>query len=45
MNKRKNPTFLEISLRVEVIRFVRVRAYKRFRYGRIERVREHYRRR
>ncbi len=36
---RTNHILLEISLRVEVIRFVRVKAYKRFRFGKIERVR------
>ncbi len=39
---RTNHILLEISLRVEVIKFVRVRAYKRFRFGKIERVRSHY---
>ena len=32
------------TIRVEVIRLVRVRAYNRFRFGKIERVRSHYRR-
>ncbi len=41
---RTNHILLKISLRVEVIRFVRVKAYKRFRLGKVERVRSHYRR-
>ncbi len=44
MIKRKHIEILEISLRVEVIRLVRVKAYTRIRNGRIQKVRSHYRR-
>ncbi|MDD7710886.1 MAG: hypothetical protein PUJ46_04915 [Alistipes sp.] len=33
-----------VAIEVEVIRLVRVRAYKRVRFGKVERVRNHYRR-
>ena len=33
-----------VAIEVEVIRLVRVRAYKRVRFGKVERVRSHYRR-
>ena len=35
---------VNISIRVEIVRLVKVRAYKRIRNGKIERVRSHYRR-
>ncbi len=44
MKKRLDFVFLEISLRVELIRIVRVKAYTRIRNGRIQKVRSHYRR-
>ena len=33
-----------VAIEVEIIRLVKVRAYKRVRFGKIERVRSHYRR-
>ena len=33
-----------VAIEVEIIRLVKVRAYKRVRFGRVERVRSHYRR-
>lgn len=42
--KRTNAIILEISLGVEVIRLVKVKPYRRFRFGKIERVKSHYRR-
>lgn len=36
--------FVIVAIEVEVIRLVRVRAYKRVRFGNVERVRSHYRR-
>ncbi len=44
MNKRKYITFLEISLRVEVVRLVKVKAYTRVCNGKEQKVRSHYRR-
>ncbi len=34
---------IETSVRVEVIRLVKVKAYKRVRFGKVEKVRSHYR--
>lgn len=31
------------SIRVEVVRLIKVRAYKRIRFGKVEKVRSHYR--
>ena len=43
--KRKTRLKLVLySIRMEIERLVRVKTYKRFRKGRIERVRSHYRR-
>ena len=36
--------FVIVAIEVEIIRLVRVRAYRRVRLGKIERVRSHYRR-
>ncbi len=44
MNIRTYLRFVLISIRVDVVRIVRVHAYKRIRNGKIERVRSHYRR-
>ena len=44
MKKRIYCKFVIISIRVEVIRLVRIRAYKRKRFGKIERVKSHFRR-
>lgn len=44
MNKRKNSTVLKISIGVEVFRLVWVKAYNRLRFGKIERMKGHYRR-
>ena len=41
---RTHLTLIQLSIGVEVVRFVRVRAYKRYRYGKLETVRSHYRR-
>ena len=43
MHKRikRKPVF--ISIRVEVKHIVKVKAYKRIRFGKIEKVRSHYR--
>ena len=41
MNKRKNSTVVKISIGVEVFRLVWVKAYKRLRFGKIERVKGH----
>ena len=41
---RTHLTLIQLSIGVEVVRFVRVRAYKRYRYGKLEIVRSHYRR-
>ena len=43
MKKRTHCKFVIISIRVEVIRLVRIKAYKRKRFGKIERVRSHFR--
>lgn len=43
MKKRTIQILFHISIKVEVIRLVRVKAYKRFRFGKVERVRSHYR--
>lgn len=34
---------IETSVRVEVVRLVKIRAYKRIRFGKVEKVRGHYR--
>ncbi len=36
--------FVIVAIEVEVIKLVKVRAYKRVRFGKVERVRSHYRR-
>ena len=41
---RTHLTLIQLSIGVEVVRFVRVRAYKRHRYGKLEIVRSHYQR-
>ena len=33
-----------VSIRVEIVRLVRIKAYRRRRFGKIERVRSHFRR-
>lgn len=43
MKKRTHCKFVIISIRVEVIRLVRIKAYKRIRFGKIEWVRSHFR--
>ncbi len=40
---KTNQRFLIVAIEVEVIRLVKVRAYKRVRFGKVERVRSHYR--
>ena len=41
---RAHTMLIQISIGVEVVRFVRVRAYTRHRNGKLEMVRSHYRR-
>ena len=43
MKKRTNCKFVIISIREEIIRLVRIKAYKRIRFGKVERVRSHFR--
>ncbi len=40
---KTNQRYLIVAIEVEVIRLVKVRAYKRVRFGKVERVRSHYR--
>lgn len=42
-NMKTNQRFLIVAIEVEVIRLVKVRAYKRVRFGKVERVRSHHR--
>ncbi len=45
MKKRtKQRIIVQFSARVEVVKLVKIRRYKRIRKGKIERVRSHYRR-
>ena len=44
MRKRTKPVIVRYSIRVEVETLVSVKAYKRIRNGKLERVRSHYRR-
>ncbi|HIR34047.1 MAG TPA: hypothetical protein IAB85_07525 [Candidatus Coprenecus merdigallinarum] len=44
MNNRTYYYFVIVSIRVEIVRLVRIKAYKRIRFGKIERVRSHFRR-
>ena len=41
---KTNQHLAVIAIEVEIIRLVKVRAYKRVRLGKIERVKSHYRR-
>ncbi len=41
---RTNQHLVIVAIEVEVIRLVRVRAYRRVRFDKVERVRSHYRR-
>ena len=41
---RTSQHLVTVAIEVEVIRLVRVRAYRRVRFGKVERVRNHYRR-
>lgn len=43
MNNRTYYYFVIVSIRVEIVRLVRIKAYKRIRLGKIERVRSHFR--
>lgn len=43
IKKKTRPRIVRISTRVEVVRLVKVRSYKRVRNGKIERVKSHYR--
>ncbi len=42
--KRTYLEFLVISIGVEVVEIVKVRAYKRIRFGKVEKVKSYYRR-
>lgn len=44
-NEKRTYLVLRImtSIRVEVVRLIKVRAYKRIRFGKVEKVRSHYR--
>ena len=44
MNNRTYYYFVIVSIRVEIVRLVRIKAYRRIRFGKIERVRSHFRR-
>ena len=44
MKKRTDCRLVIISIRAEIVRLVKVRAYTRTRLGKIERVRGHFRR-
>ena len=44
MKQRTIPRIVRYSIRMEVETLVRVRAYKRVRNGKLEKVRSHYRR-
>ena len=44
MKKRTKSQDVQISIRVEVAKLVRVKAYNRIRNGKVEKVRAHYRR-
>ena len=44
MTKRTDCRLVIVSIRVEIVRLVRIKAYKRMRFGKIERVRSHFRR-
>ncbi len=41
---RTSPYLVIVAIEVGIIRLVRVRAYRRVRFGKVERVRSHYRR-
>ncbi len=44
MRKRTKPVIVRYSIRMEVETLVKVKAYKRVRNGKLEKVRSHYRR-
>lgn len=44
MTKRTDCRLVIVSIRMEIVRLVRIKAYKRKRFGKIERVRSHFRR-
>ena len=44
LKMRTNLIFVLTTISVDIMRFVKVRAYKRIRKGRIEKVRSYYRR-
>ena len=44
MKKRTESQDVQISIRVEVVKLVRVKAHERVRNGKVEKVRAHYRR-
>ncbi len=44
MKRRTYCRLVIISVRAEIVRLVRVKAYKRTRFGKVERVQSHFRR-
>ena len=44
MKRRTRPKLVHVTAKVVVVKLVKVRAYKRVRNGKIEKVRSHYRR-
>ncbi len=42
--KRTHFVVLEVSLRAEIVKYVKVKSYKRLRNGKIERIKSYYRR-
>ena len=43
MTKRTDCRLVIVSIWMEIVRLVRIKAYKRIRFGKIERVRSHFR--
>ena len=43
MTKRTDCRLVIVSIRMEIVRLVRIKAYRRIRFGKIERVRSHFR--
>ena len=44
MKKRTHCKFVIVSIRVEIVKLAEIKAYKRKRFGKIERVKSHFRR-
>ena len=43
MTKRTDCRLVIVSIKMEIVTLVRIKAYKRIRFGKIERVRSHFR--